>query len=70
MHICAVVLFLFQNNLISTASLIKEVSREGLLVIDFTHYINERILCPRNNNAYHISKEIYNALIDRLELSL
>jgi hypothetical protein len=38
------------------ASLITQISEDRMLVINYIHYTNKRILCPRNNEVYHITQ--------------
>jgi hypothetical protein len=48
--------------LMITVKLIKEKSADIVFVIHSTHYINNVILCQRNNGSGHISKNTLNSL--------
>jgi hypothetical protein len=47
-----------EQQLMGTASLIKEMSGKRTSVIDSTHCITKAILCPGNNDVDHTSKEV------------
>jgi hypothetical protein len=42
--------------LASSASLIKDMPGQSLFVTDPTHYIDNTILCPRNNDCGHTNE--------------
>jgi hypothetical protein len=46
----------------STVPLIQEISGENLFAIDSTLCINKAILCPRRDDADHVSEEVHNRL--------
>jgi hypothetical protein len=46
----------------STALLIREVSRDSVSVIDPAYYINEGFLCPGNSDVSDISEDVHNSL--------
>jgi hypothetical protein len=50
------------DQLIGTALLIRETSGERVSVTDSAYYINKGILFCRNNDDYHISKDVLNSL--------
>jgi hypothetical protein len=51
-----------QKQLTGIASLIKDMSGKSTSLIGSARFINEAILCSRNNDADHISEEVCNSL--------